>query len=592
MLARLVQISNNFKLKHKLIISYILVVMIPVLIVGGLVTAYFRQQALNNAIEQATNNVEKIKTQTAYMLGVPTGISNILLFDEDLKKIAGQRYANVLELTRAYRSYTDFKQYVRQYREISGIRFYVDNPTLINNLEMIPVDESTERSHWYQAAMKASNIGWFYFKDGENENSPVNRLSLVRRISLPDARKNGVLVIQMSQEQLNSMLSQEPFDTYIADEQGYIVAAKNPELVGSTIQDLDLKDISSAENKGAVKRNVKDKPSYVIVNKLTPASSMNGLQIISVFATGSIVEGANRVSFTGLLVIILVLLIALLFVHIVSVLTTRRLLRLSRHFNRLALGDLEVVSRIDGNDEIGQLSRQFNYMVGSINQLMNQVVETNEQNNRLEIAQKEIKLKMMASQINPHFLFNALESIRMNALLKGESEIANIVRLLGKMMRKNLEIGRDHIPLKEELDMVQSYLEIQKFRYEERLTYRLSVDPEALPLMIPPLIIQPLVENSIVHGLENKTEGISVEITIERTENSILIAIKDNGGGMTEERLEEVMRSITGTEESAASRIGLRNVHQRLVMSYGEEHGLKISSEAGSGTLIEFSIPN
>ncbi|MBW4841556.1 MAG: sensor histidine kinase [Paenibacillaceae bacterium] len=589
MLEKLIRITNNLRLKHKLLISYIVVVIIPILIVGVAVTAYFRHQAMERAIAQTTNNVEKVKTRTATMLRVPTDISDFFMLDEGLEKMVETRYPSVLELTKSYLEYDDFRNYDRTYREVSGIRFYYDNPTLINNLELIPVNEEIEEMFWYKQAMKSKDIGWFYIND--NQEVPVKRLSLVRQISFEGTRKSGVLMVIMNQEELNRMLQQEPFETMITDDLGYVVAAKNPSYVGKTLEDLDYGIDLRTQQKGTFKVAIQGVPSYLVIDTLTPESSMNGLKFISVFATEPIVKDANTVSLIGLLIIILVLLIALIFVYIVSFLTTKRMLRLSRHLNRLALGDFHVVSRIDGNDEIGQLSRQFNYMVESIRRLMDQVVEKTEQNNALELAQREIKLKMMASQINPHFLFNALESIRMNAHMKGDKEIANVVRLLGKMMRKNLEVGRESIPLKEELEMVRSYLEIQKFRYEERLSYTLSIDPEANIIRVPPLIIQPLVENAVVHGVEDKEEGVHVEVNIERDEDRVRVTVRDNGMGMTPERLREVTSFISGTKEPEQKRIGLRNVHQRLVMSYGEEHGLRIVSEYGTGTEFTFTIP-
>lgn len=589
MLKKIVRMTNNIKLKHKLMISYVLIVMIPVLIVGMAVTAYFRSQAMDRAIAQTTNNVEKVKTRTAMMLRVPADISDVFMLDKRLGAIASTRYPSVLELTRAYLNYTDFREYVRRYREISGIRFYYDNPTLINNLELIPVDAYIEHTAWYKQAMSSKNYGWLYIHD--QQEFPVNKLSLIRQISFEGIPKSGVLMVTMNQEELNRMLRQEPFETLIADEQGYIVASKNPSLVGKTLDSLDFGIDLRKLDKGTKKVNVKGEPSYVVVDTLMPESSMNGLKFISVFATKPIVEDANRVSMIGLAMIFLVLLIALFFVYIVSLLTTNRMLRLSRHLNRLALGDLSVVSNIDGNDEIGQLSRQFNNMVGSINRLMEQVVEKTEQNNALELAQREIKLKMMASQINPHFLFNALESIRMNAILKGDKEIANVVRMLGKLMRKNLEVGREHTPLKEEMEMVRSYLEIQKFRYEDRLHYTLNVQDEAAGIRVPPLIIQPLVENAVVHGVEDKEDGVDVDVQIWNEDGGVHVRVRDNGMGMTPERLAEVMATITGAEEPERNRIGLRNVHQRLVLSYGEEHGLNISSVSGVGTEITFTIP-
>ncbi|TYA12856.1 sensor histidine kinase [Paenibacillus faecis] len=589
MLKKIIRFTNNLKLKHKLIISYILVVMIPVLIVGGSLVGFFRSEAMERAIDQATNNVEKTKSQLGNMLRVPVDVSNTLLLDKDLERVVSTRYDNVLELTKAYLNYSGFQQFPRTYREVASVRFYYDNPTLINNTQLIPVTDSIAKTEWYQEALKTKSIRWAYI--AVDDVLPVGKLSLIRQLPFPDQRTSGVLMVSLDQEELNRILRQEPFETLIVDDQGIIVAAQKPGLVGRVLDQMDYGRNLSTKGKGTHQLEIKGEKSYVVVDDVFPESSANGLKIISFFSTESIVKDANRVSLIGLLIILLVLLFALAFVYIVSFLTSNRLLRLSRHLNRLALGDLNVVSRIDGNDEIGQLYRQFNYMVESIRMLMDQVVEKTEQNTALELAQREIKLKMMASQINPHFLFNALESIRMNAHMKGEKEIANVVRLLGRLMRKNLEVGRERTPLKEEVEMVRSYLEIQKFRYESRLQYELNVDPEANEIRLPPLIIQPLVENSVVHGVEDKEDGVEVVIEIRKLENHILVKVKDNGLGMTPERLAEVQGSISGSEESEEKRIGLRNVHQRLVLSYGEPHGLKISSKYGKGTEISFTIP-
>ncbi|WP_372238281.1 sensor histidine kinase [Paenibacillus sp. FSL R7-0273] len=593
---QLVSLINNMKLKYKLMMFYVVVVMIPVLIVGIILISYFRNAALERAIDQATNNVEKIKSQMSSKLRVPTDISNLLFFDETLKVFVNTKYPNILELTKAYMEYTDFQAYMFQYREIANIRFFIDNPTLVNNLAITPLTRETEERPWFKKVKETKGIYWLYIDDKEDflskTKGSINKLSLIRQVSYPEYNSTGVIMVQVNQDELNNMLSQEPFETIITDEQGYIVAAKNPQLVGTTLASFDIGVNLESQTEKVIQTQVKDKDSYVILDEMKPELSISKLKIISVFETKSILSEANKVSVLGLLIVSGVLLVALVMVYIISLLTTNRLLRLSRQLNQVALGNLNTVSHIDGTDEIGQLSRQFNYMVSSINQLISQVIESNEKNSRLEIAQREIKLKMMASQIHPHFLFNALESIRMNAHLRGEKEIANIVRLLGKLMRKNLEVGRERAPLKEEIEMIRSYLEIQKFRYEDRLMYEINFEAKAAEVLIPPLIIQPLVENSVVHGLENKEGTVHVHVSVTMREQEIRVRVTDDGVGMSEKRLAELQEVIAKAEEEQGGRIGMRNVHQRLVLYYGEQHGLRIASEEGKGTEISFTIPN
>ncbi|MGG4048560.1 sensor histidine kinase [Paenibacillus favisporus] len=583
-----VQATNNMRIRNKLIFSYLFVVMIPVLIVGGIITAYFRQDALDNAIEQTANDVDKIKSQLSTMLSVPISISNKLYLDDNLKDLVNTNYTTILQMVQAYSKYNDFEELPRLYNEISNVRFYHYNRTMINNTQFINVTAKIEGEEWFQTAMNNPRIGWFFMEG--SDIGTEKKLSLVRRIKFKDYRTPGVLVITLNQSMLNSILSKETFNTLIADDSGYIVAAKNPQNVGKTLKQLDLNIDMHQGQEQTISRRVNGVSSNIIVDKLTPQTSLNGLSVVSVFSTQGIVQDAKKVGWIGMALVIGVLILALTLIFVVSKLTTNRLLHLSRQLNKVARGNFDTISFLDGNDEIGQLSRQFNYMVRSINDLLNQVYESNEKNTKLEVAQKEIKLKMMASQINPHFLFNALESIRMKAHLNGEKEIANIVRLLGKLMRKNLEVGSVKKTLKEEMDIVRAYLEIQKFRYEDRLNYELIVEPETERVLLPPLIIQPLVENAIIHGLEGKELDGMLRVRCSMKEDMLHVEVIDNGAGMSEERRQFVLATLDAEEEEG-NRIGLRNIHQRIKLTYGDDFGLHITSIPGQGTKMEFMIP-
>ncbi|NGZ77829.1 sensor histidine kinase [Saccharibacillus sp. VR-M41] len=598
---RFVRWLNDMKIRNKLIFFYVIVVMIPVLVVGFIVIQYFRQDALEKATEQTEVNVQRMKTQIENQITIPINVSNQLLLDRDMERVATTLYPadDPIMLVNAYRGYTDFADYARAYSEIRSIQLYVQNPTLQDNLEFMNATSKVRETSWYKEAAERGgrSIAWAYINDATaytnlSNATATKQLSLVRQILFPNANSLGVLVIQVNTDYLNSLLSQEPFDTMVADKDGYIVAAKDRSTIGRTLSDMGFEvAVGDQEQERTFERNIDGVDYRVSINTLIPESSKNGLTIVSAFSSESIVHDANRIGLIGAGLIIFILLMALLAVYFNSRLISSRLLKLNRNLNRVAEGDLDTVSRIDGHDEIGQLSEQFNYMVTNIKELMNQVYEASEANNRLEVMQREIKLKMLASQINPHFLFNALESIRMRAHIQGEKDIARIVRLLGKLIRRNLEIGHRHTSLKSELDMVQSYLEIQKFRHGDRLHYELAAAPDTLDVFLPPLIVQPLIENAIVHGLENKEAEGTVSLHASRIGEEVLIDVIDNGAGMTPERLRQVEESIREKDEKEESRIGLRNVHQRLVMTYGEECGLHISSELGKGTQIYFKIP-
>lgn len=583
--------TNNIRLKNKLIISIVVLVVIPVLLVGIILTASYRQNVLDQTTQQTMNNVDKIKNRVSDILQMPIEISNNLLVDERLSELVNNHYETTFDLVDAYWEFRIFKDYIRNYKEIYNLRLYTANPMPISNWEILSADESITNTDWYQEVLDESDstISWYYLPDETKENRSY--LSLVRKIDFPLYRTYGVLVIDLDQDELGGFLSQEPFDTMIFDAKGFIVAAKNPRWVGQNIDSLVAKELSD-KPAGTYELNYEGEPSKFVVEEVITPSSRNGLKVVSIFTIDSIVSGANRVSMLGFTIIAASLSFAIVLIYFTSMFLSRRLLQLNRVLSKVSMGNLNVISEVDGNDEIGLLSKQFNLMLASIRSLLEEVRESQMQKSLLELRQRDIKLKMMASQINPHFLFNALESIRMKAYVKGDTEVSNVVHLLGKLMRRSIEVGGRKITLKEELEIVHCYLEIQKFRFDdERLTYKLHLDDAAKNVKIPPLIIQPLVENAVVHGLEEVEEGGLVNIDVRVMSDRVVITVEDNGGGIPEAKIREIKYACQDSEDTEEHRIGLRNVHQRLVLTYGEGFGLELKCPPGAGTRVTLAIP-
>jgi two-component system sensor histidine kinase YesM len=231
---------NNIRIKNKLMLFFILVVFIPVLIVGGFLTVAFRQTVLNDAIQQTSNNVDKIRTRISDILRMPIQISNRLITDTRLESVVNTEYRSTYEVVKAYKGFQDFAEYTQLYKEIYNIRFYTTNTTTINNWEFIQPSEEVKASFWYVNALnqKTEKMSWFAIQDETKNNKKY--LSLVRRIFFPNYRSSGVLVVDVNQDELNAILSQEPFDTLIFDEKGTIVAAKNTDWVDKNLKDLDF----------------------------------------------------------------------------------------------------------------------------------------------------------------------------------------------------------------------------------------------------------------------------------------------------------------------------------------------------------------
>ena len=215
-----------------------------------------------------------------------------------------------------------------------------------------------------------------------------------------------------------------------------------------------------------------------------------------------------------------------------------------------------------------------------------------------ELLMKQTSLRTLQSQINPHFLYNALECIRGRALLDGSKKVAEIAQTLSYFFRYSISGKSDLVTLKEELDNVKSYVAIQQFRFGERFSCEIKLEAEEEVLtetILPKLTLQPIVENSIVHGFSQITSGGMLKILIRRLGQHISITVSDNGEGMEEERLERFKEHLLGREDvedgGPHTGIGMPNVNRRLKLFFGEEYGIAVDSCVGVGTSVELFFP-
>jgi two-component system, sensor histidine kinase YesM len=580
---------NNMKLQSKLVFSFIIAVFIPLLTVGSFLTHELRSNALSETKEQVSSDLERVKKRTAETLEKAIYVSNNLTLDTELKELVNTQYRTIHEVVSAYNNYHKFDEYLKTYQEISNIRVYTKNETMLNNWRFMP-ENTIHNDFWYLSAKEAHGlIGWYYIPDETKKNRKF--LSLVRNINYHDYKTNAVLVIDVNNKHLSDMLSQERTPVMILDDNDYIVVSNRKKFIGKKIDEVVKIDIPPSEWSGTFTGKVDGEKSEVLVDILLPEISSNKVRFVSVIPKKIIMADANRFLLLGFFVIAFSLVIAIMLIYFFSKLLANRFLKLGEQIDTISEGNLTVDIHVDGEDEIGILSKQVNHMVLNIKELIDQVEKAHIKNNILEKRQQEIKLKMMASQINPHFLFNALESIRMKAHMKGEKEIAGVVKLLGKLMRKSISVTGELITLQSELELVKCYLDIQKFRYDDRLSYSLNIDPLSETILIHPLIIQPLVENAVLHGLEDQSHGGTVEITTRMMGEELHVIVSDNGKGISDDKLLSINKVLEKTEDNRGNRIGLVNVHQRLTLTFGDGSGLSIKSNPNSGTKVSFVIP-
>ena len=237
---------------------------------------------------------------------------------------------------------------------------------------------------------------------------------------------------------------------------------------------------------------------------------------------------------------------------------------------------------------------------GVTTQIANDLIQAVSASTNAEIYTKQIELAALQSQINPHFLYNTLDSIRGQALIDGNKEVAMMIKTLSSFFRYCISRKSDVVTLRDELDNIKNYMEIQRYRFGDRFSLDIDVDdPEAYDYYIPRLIFQPIVENSIVHGLESRLEGGVITIDVENADD-LIIMISDNGKGLTLEELDRLNDMIHASvndkspdknENRSHIGIALPNINNRIKLLYGDPYGIRVYSSIGYGTDVEIMLP-
>ncbi|WP_159886633.1 cache domain-containing sensor histidine kinase [Paenibacillus puerhi] len=257
--------------------------------------------------------------------------------------------------------------------------------------------------------------------------------------------------------------------------------------------------------------------------------------------------------------------------------------RLERSMRKVEQGDFDIHLAVQGDDEVGRLSRRFNLMVARIRELMGQIIEEQE-------AKRKGELEVLQAQINPHFLYNTLNSVvRLAGSGKGE-EVITMITSLSKFFRISLSKGKRLIAVQDELEHVKHYLIIQKMRYKRKFDFVVKAEEQVLDCVTLKLILQPLVENAIYHAMELMVDEGRIEIRAERIGHCVRLEVEDNGPGIPPDKLSGLL-AAGDSRSDTGSGVGLRNVHERIRLQFGDAYGLEMASELEAGTTVTVWIP-
>lgn len=307
-----------------------------------------------------------------------------------------------------------------------------------------------------------------------------------------------------------------------------------------------------------------------------------GWKIIGVSYLDEIVSTQKDVSGFIIWLISFVILFLLLILAYMSLKISKPIKRLEKSMEQVEQGDFDIHVDVQGGDEVEQLSRRFNLMVSRIRQLMDQIIHEQE-------AKRKTELEVLQAQINPHFLYNTLNSIvRMVGSGKNDDVITTITSL-SRLFRISLSRGKTIITIQEEIEHVRNYLIIQRMRFKNKFDFRIEAEEAVLTCLMLKLILQPIVENAIYHGIEYSVDRGYIHISASIMDGKILLQVKDNGVGMTPDLLEHIRQGHVVSE--GGSGVGINNVRQRIRLHYGEPYGLEFESQLEAGTTVSIWMP-
>lgn len=574
----------------KLLSMYVIVLLIPIILVGYYLSIELRENLIETKTKEIEQNTEKIESDLFQAMSNVILISDWLYQDPELRSILETEYTSDYEIFRDYQNYEMFSDYLKYYDELANIRFFVENDTLRSSLGLFPTTNDIKQEEWYQRAVeKKGQFTWEFMKD------PVTQQSLLylTRSVYDGTQFLGVLTVAMSNQKISNILSSSTSPVFITlDDETPIFSYPRSENImvsyGPYEDIVKLKKVSD-ENSITAQEEVNNGPVNLNIRKIEIPKILNSqMKVIGLVPTNTIVAEANQVLGNAYLVVAIVFAITLLLLYTFIWRFNRRILRLQDAMTKVAHGNFSIPSTIEGTDEITDVYEQLYLTMESLQQLIENNYSHQLSKQNWEIQKKESEFKLLASQINPHFLYNTLEMIRMKALRNSDREVAEIVKILSKLMRKALERNHDEQSLTDELKFIEMYLQIQKLRFGERISYTITKDFEEDYLILP-MVLQPLVENSFVHGIEPKVEKGHIHIAASKVEDELILLIQDNGIGIVEEKLKNLQEMLIEAKDS--DRIGLSNVNLRLKQYYGLEYGVRIDSKENEGTTITITLP-
>lgn len=551
---------RDMKYRHKLTILLVISSLVPMTMLALYSHNSMSRLVRHNEVEDTSSILEQTRESIDSQIEVYTGLINYLTYSPDIEEVINEKN---MDNYVAYAKYTQIVDPLltvpKSYHDaINQIQIFADSIKVRHEYTLVPMDEIGQE--WWSSQLNDEvQVQWLV-------NTEKPEIAAVRNIY--DGRnRTAVLCITLDYNKIF-----KPLKNIISEESGTMVLDQSQNIVyrDENIQDNDLADLGESDK--ILEQISKE---YVAVNS---TSQNTGWKFYLYKTKKSVEKSVYQMLFAEIPLIAGCVLIIFILGMAFSRLFTRKIEMLTENMDQVNHGSREVTVTSDAEDEVGVLIRSFRRMMGEIDRLISEVYEN-------KIALKEFELKALTAQINPHFLYNSLSIINWMAIKSGQKEISKVTLDLSTFYRTALSKGEDMVTVENCIRNIEAYLSIQLVMHDNDFTVEWKIDSQVKAEKVPKLILQPVVENALEHGLDVKEEGDKIlQLSFLDAGDAVLLRVEDNGMGMEQSVAESL---VTYQAEG----YGLKNVNDRICLLYGEEYKIRITSSVGKGTVVEMRIP-
>lgn len=608
----------NTKFRNKLILMCIAAV-VPTVMAGIYLLYNIVDVMRSNVANEAIFQADGLKTKLKDTVVTVSNINSRIMSSESLSELLNGKTGNIVLLQERLIS-----EYLDVYPQIDSVEFYLNNENIEypvlekkekseNEINEDPenigdktfdenaadekkteyassfrfADEDIRAKYWYKEAEENFENRWQLTLNDTDEH----RLSLVTPL-LSGNSFCGVMVISVAPDWIEDMTNEIGRGVVMCVSKGYTFY--------SSVDGMEIGTVIGASGEMPIGvsgaeiltdgKNQLERKGYTVVSYFNHENTYNRFFVYVVKPRAIYDKSVNSVVASYVWYVCLCIILSVLITILFSSMFSRRIQSLKDKMHSVAAGNFELTDDINGSDEIYDLYEDLKKMVDSMQNLINDAYKAKIQSESFKLNQVEAEFKALASQINPHFLYNTLETIRMKAYCNNDKETADLVKKLGKFMRRCLEVKDGMVTLESELEFTKSYLELQAARFGDRVSYSIYCEVDK-KYMVLPLIIQPIVENAFVHGIEGEKSNGRIAVKVMYKGENVEICVSDNGQGISDAKLAELLEKLERNDTSSGKSIGLTNVNKRIKMYHGEQYGLSVKTAEGKGTTISITLP-